>query len=107
MNRALPHDTTTFAPSVLSPTWSAVLPHRTGTGRLVLLGARPVDDGFVLLAAPPLGAWAQWGHLRLGAELDGEGLRFAPTLGADDLEPVELFRTLRGWSYDASQTARD
>ena len=96
-----------FAPSVLSPTWSAVLPHRTGSGRLVLLGARPVEDGFRLLAAPPFGSWQEWGHLTLGAELDGEGLRFAPTLGADDLKPVELFRGLREWSYDASQAARD
>jgi hypothetical protein len=96
-----------FAPSVLSPTWSAVLPHRTGTDRLVLLGARPAEGGFRLLAAPPLGAWQEWGHLALGDELDGEGLRFAPTLGADDLSPVELFRSLRAWSYDASQAARD
>ena len=95
-----------FAPSVLTPTWSAVLPHRTGTGRLVLLGARPVEDGFALLAAPPLGGWQQWGSLTYGAPLDGEGLRFAPTLGADDLKPVELFRGLREWSYDASQAAR-
>ena len=95
-----------FAPSVLSPTWSAVLPHRTGTDRLVLLGARPVEDGFALLAAPPLGGWQQWGSLTYGAPLDGEGLRFAPTLGADDLKPVELFRGLREWSYDASQAAR-
>lgn len=95
-----------FAPSVLSPTWSAVLPHRTGTGRLVLLGARPAPDGFSLLAARPLGAWRTWGSLRLGGELDGEGLRFAPTIGAPDLAPVELFRTLRAWSYDASQAGR-
>ena len=96
-----------FAPSVLSPTWSAVLPHRTGSGRLVLLGARPADGGFRLYAAPPLGRWRQWGRLDLGAPLDGEGLRFAPTLGAPDLQPVGLFRTLRAWSYDASQAGRD
>ena len=95
-----------FVPSVIAPTWSAILPHRTPSGRLVLLGARPEDGGFALLAAAPLGAWRQWGRLALGAELDGEGLRFAPTIGAPDLQPVELFRTLRAWSYDASQTAR-
>lgn len=96
-----------FAPSVLSPTWSAVLPHRTGSGRLVLLGARPDGDGFRLLAATPLGPWQRWGRLDLHAPVDGEDVRFAPTVGADDLRPVELFRTLRAWSYDASQAARD
>jgi len=95
-----------FVPSVLTPTWSALLPHRTGTGRLVLFGAQPRAGGFDLLVAPPLGRWRRWGGLELGAELDGEGLRFAPTVGADDLVPVPLFRTLRGWSYVASQSAR-
>ena len=95
-----------FAPSALSPTWSAILPHRTGSGRVVLLGARPEDGGFSLLVAAPLGAWRQWGRLRLGAEFDGEQLQFAPTTGAPDLQPVELFRTLRARSYDASQAAR-
>lgn len=96
-----------FAPSVLTPTWSAVLPHRTGGGRLVLLGARPHDGGFTLLAAPPLGAWQPWGELALGAPVSGERIRFAPTAGAPDLEPVQLFRTLRAWSYVASSAARD
>jgi hypothetical protein len=95
-----------FVPSVIAPTWSAILPHRTSSGRLVLLGARPQDGGFALLAAAPLGAWRPWGRLSLGAELDGEHLRFAPTIGAPDLQPVELFRTLRARSYDASQAAR-
>jgi hypothetical protein len=95
-----------FAPSVLSPTWSAVLPHRTGSGRRVLLGARPQAGGFQLLAAPPLGPWQPWGRLELGAQLDGEQLRFLPTIGAPDLQPVELFRTLRAWSYEASQAGR-
>ena len=95
-----------FVPSAVAPTWSAVLPHRTGAGRLVLLGARPEDGGFALLAAAPLGAWRQWGRLALGARLDGEDLAFAPTVGAPDLQPVELFRTLRARSYDASQAAR-
>jgi hypothetical protein len=96
-----------FVPSVLAPTWSAVLPHRTGSGRLVLIGARPDDGGFSLLVADPLGPWRQWGHLALGGELDGEALRFAPTVGASDLRPVELFRTLRARAYDASQAARE
>ena len=95
-----------FAPRVLSPTWSSVLPYRTGSGRRLLLGARPTATGFALLAAPLLGPWRQWGRLELGAAYDGEHLRFAPTIGADDLEPVALFRTLRAWSYDASQAAR-
>ena len=96
-----------FVPSVLAPTWSAILPHRTGSDRLVLLGARPEDGGFTLLVADPLGPWRQWGRLALGAELDGEDLRFAPTVGAADLRPVELFRALRAQSYDASQAARE
>ena len=96
-----------FAPSALSPTWSSVLPYRTGSGLRVLLGARPAPGGFALLAAPLLGAWRPWGVLELGAERDGERLRFAPTVGADDLEPVALLRTARAWSYEASQAARD
>ncbi len=95
-----------FAPSVVSRTWSSVLPYRTGSGRQVLLGARPTPEGFTLLAAPLLGAWMEWGVLTLGEPVDGEGLRFRPTLGADDLQPVALFRTLRQWSYDASQAGR-
>jgi hypothetical protein len=95
-----------FVPSVLSRTWSAVLPHRTGTGRPVLVGARPEPGGFLLLAAPPAAAWRRWGRLHLGEECDGEGLRFRPTLGAPDLAPVELFRTLRARSYAVSQALR-
>lgn len=96
-----------FAPSVLSTTWSSVLPYRTGSGRQVLLGARPTSAGLTLLVAPLLDGWFEWGELRLEAAVDGEDLRFRPTLGADDLQPVELFRTLRQWSYDASQAGRD
>jgi hypothetical protein len=95
-----------FAPSVLTPTWSTVLPYRTGTGRRVLLGARPDRMGFTLLAAPLLGPWTPWGRLEVGGTVDGEDPRFAPTVGAPDLQPVELFRTLRSWSYDASQAGR-
>lgn len=97
----------TFAPAVLSPTWSSVLPYHTGSGRLVLLGARPTPDGFTLLLAAPLGRWQPWGQLSVGREFDGERLRFAPTIGADDLQPVALFRSLRARSYDASQARRD
>ena len=96
----------TFAPSVVAGTWSAVLPHRTGSGRLVLLGARPTSGGFTMLVASPLGRWQQWGTLVLGAPVDGEDLAFAPTVGADDLRHTELFRALRARSYDASQAAR-
>ena len=95
-----------FVPSAVATTWSAVLPHRTGTGRRVLLGARPQDGGFAMLVAPPLGRWQQWGTLHLGAPFDGEDLCFLPTVGADDLRHTALFRTLRAWSYDASQAAR-
>ena len=95
-----------FAPAALSRTWSAILPHRTGTGRLVLLGARPHPGGFDLLAASPTGPWRPWGELVLGEPLPAEELRFRPTTGADDLVPVPLFRTLRAWSYGASQALR-
>ncbi|MCW2667268.1 MAG: hypothetical protein JWN57_2230 [Frankiales bacterium] len=95
-----------FVPSVVSRTWSAVLPHRTGSGQLVLLGARPTRAGFTLLGASPLGVWRPWGRLELGAAVDGEDLRFRPERGAPDLQPVELFRTLRSWAYDASQAGR-
>lgn len=95
-----------FAPSVVSRTWSSVLPYRTGSGAQLLLGARPTPEGFTLLVAPLLGAWMEWGELTLGEPVDGEDLRFRPTLGADDLHPVALFRTLRQWSYDASQAGR-
>ena len=100
-----------FAPAVLSPVWSAILPHRTGTGGRVLLGARPLGseraDGFEMLAARPLGAWQPWGELLLGEQVDGEELRFEPTLGADDLQPVPLFRALRARAYERSQAHRD
>ena len=100
-----------FAPAVLSPVWSAILPHRTGTGGRVLIGARPLGtsrtDGFEMLAAEPLGTWRPWGELLLAEQVDGEGLRFAPTIGADDLQPVQLFRSLRARSYEKSQAARD
>jgi hypothetical protein len=95
-----------FVPSAVSRTWSAVLPHRTGSGRLVLVGARPRPGGFTLLAAAPLGAWRPWGRIELGEPRDGERLRFQPTLGAPDLQPVELFRALRARSYGWSQDLR-
>jgi hypothetical protein len=98
-----------FVPSVVAPAWSAILPHRTGTGRLVVLGARPADEGFAMLVATPLGGWRQWGRLTLGRTLpddEAERLRFRPTIGADDLRPVELFRTLRARAYVHSQHHR-
>ena len=95
-----------FAPSLLAPTWSSVLPYRTGSDRQIVLGARPDRTGFTLLAAPLLGPWSSWGRLDLGAVQDGEDLRFAPTIGAPDLQPVALFRSLRAWSYEASQAGR-
>ena len=99
-----------FAPSLVTPTWSAVLPHRTGTGRWVLLGARPDDEGFRMLVASPLGRWREWARLRVGLPLPTEEeqpLRFAPTIGADDLQPAPLFRGLRGRAYEESQARRD
>ena len=96
-----------FAPSVLAGTWSSILPYRTATGRLVLLGARPRPGGLDLLLAAPLGRWQPWARLTLGEPVDGERLRFAPTVGAPDLTPVPLFRALRARAYDASQAGRD
>lgn len=95
-----------FVPRFLAPTWSCILPYRTGSGRTVLVGARPADGGFALLAASPTGRWAPVGRVELGAPLDGEAWRFLPTVGADDLVPVALFRALRAWSYEASSAGR-
>jgi hypothetical protein len=95
-----------FVPSVLAPTWSAVLPHRTGTGRRVLLGSASGPDRLHAAGRSPARRWAPWGRLDLGEVVDGEDLRFVPTIGAPDLQPVELFRTLRAWSYEASSAGR-
>lgn len=94
-----------FAPSALSATWSCVLPYRTGHGVQVLLGARPDETGFTMWVAPVLAAWQPWGRLELGGPAP-DRLRTDPTVGADDLVPVEPFRRLRAWSYAASQSAR-
>jgi hypothetical protein len=55
--------------------------------------------------APVLGAWQPWARLELGEAAPGD-FRTEPTVGADDLVPVEPFRRLRAWSYAASQSAR-
>lgn len=93
-----------FVPTGLSRTWSCILPFRTGTGRLVLLGARPRRDGFELFTAAPLGRWRRWAHLAVGERV-GERLATAPTVGADDLRHVQAFRRLRAQAYVASQAA--
>jgi hypothetical protein len=99
-----------FVPEPLGSTYSSVLPYRTGDGRLLMLGARGSGDGrWELLAAPLLGGWSRWAWLVLEDQVPDEqsrALRFVPTLGADDLQPVELFRTLRDWSYRQSQSHR-
>lgn len=98
-----------FVPAPVGRTYSSVLPYRTGSGRVVLLGARADEDGWALLAATLTGGWSRWGHLTPGPALeDGEAerLRFRPTLGADDLQPVELLRAVRDRSYRESQTLR-
>ena len=98
-----------FLPAPLGRTFSSVLPYRTGSGRTVLLGAREDGDGYDLLAAPLTGGWTRWGRLTLGDPLPGtvsEELRFRPTLGADDLQPVALFRAVRDLSYRLSQAVR-
>ncbi|MGY1714052.1 hypothetical protein ACI78R_06315 [Geodermatophilus sp. SYSU D01106] len=98
-----------FLPAPLGRTFSSVLPYRTGSGRTLLLGAREDGDGYDLLAAPLAGGWARWGRLTLGDPLPStvsEELRFRPTLGADDLQPVALFRAVRDLSYRLSQAVR-
>jgi hypothetical protein len=100
-----------FLPEPLGRTFSSVLPYRTGSGRLLLLGARDEGTGtsWELLTASLTGAWSRWGRLTLGPALSGavsEELRFAPTLGADDLQPVALFRSVRDLSYRESQALR-
>ena len=94
-------------PSVLASTWSAVLPHRTGSGKVVVIGARPDGpDAFDLLVAPLVGGWTRWGRVELGREVLGEALRFAPMIGADDLVPTGPFARLRARSYEVSQAHR-
>ena len=98
-----------FLPAPLGRTFSSVLPYRTGSGRTVLVGARDDGAGWDLLAAPLTGGWTRWGRLRLDGPLpdaQAEGLRFRPTLGADDLQPVALFRAVRDLSYRLSQAVR-
>jgi hypothetical protein len=100
-----------FLPEPLAGTYSSVLPYRTGTGRQILLGARRdgSDTSWELLAATLVGDWTRWGRLVLGAPLgagESERLRFRPTLGAEDLHPVELFRAVRDRSYRYSQAQR-
>jgi hypothetical protein len=98
-----------FLPAPIGRTFSSVLPYRTGSGRTVMLGAREDGDGWELLAAPLTGGWTRWGRLSTGAALpdaESEELRFLPTLGADDLQPVALFRAVRDRSYRESQALR-
>lgn len=95
-----------FVPRFLSATWSTLLPYDTGSGRRLVLGARPTREGFTLLAAGLLGPWREWGRVVLGAPFDGEDLAFAPTVGAPDLVPVRFLRGLRAQAYDRSQAAR-
>ena len=98
-----------FLPEPLGRTFSSVLPYRTGSGRLVLLGARKEGEGWNLLAASLAGSWTRWGRLTLGPavpDVEAEQLRFRPTVGADDLQPVELFRSVRDRSYRQSQALR-
>jgi hypothetical protein len=100
-----------FLPEPLGRTFSSVLPYRTGSGRVVLLGARSEDTGadWQLLAASLAGRWRRWGRLTLGPAVPdarAEGLRFLPTLGADDLQPVALLRAVRDRSYRQSQALR-
>lgn len=94
-----------FAPSLVARRWSCILPYRTSTGRVVLLGGRPRPHGYELLTAAPFGRWRHWAELDIGTELAG-GLRTAPTIGATDLQPVQAFRKLRAWAYRASQAVR-
>ena len=100
-----------FLPVPLTRTFTTVLPYRTGDGSRIMLGARPAGDlRWELLVAPLAGPWQPWGSLALGARLPDEQsreLRFMPTIGADDLQPVELFRALRARSYRKSQARRD
>ncbi|MGR7025130.1 hypothetical protein [Geodermatophilus sp. URMC 62] len=100
-----------FLPEPFGRTYSAVLPHRTGSGRVVVLGARSEGTGadWELLAASLAGRWTRWGRLTLGPALpdaEAETLRFLPTLGADDLQPVPLLRAVRDRSYRQSQALR-
>lgn len=96
-----------FVPSALSRTCSSLVTFRTGTGRALLLGARPAADGFDMLVATPAGPWRTWGRLVVGERAEDQDLRCDPARGADDLEPSAYLRRLRAWSYAASQRGRN
>lgn len=93
-----------------SDTYSTLFPYRTGTGRHVVLGARPAAERrWDLLVGSLTGAWRPWGSLQLGSPLpppESEHLRFMPTIAADDLRHQRLFRVLRERSYRKSQANR-
>lgn len=97
-------------PEPIGRTFSSVLPYRTGTGRRLLLGARRSSDAtWELLAAPIHGRWEPWGSMTLRSALPEQRsveLRYLPTLGAPDLQPVKLFRAMRHKSYRQSQAHR-
>lgn len=107
---ALPVLRHVFLPEPLGRTFTSVLPYRTGSGRRIMLGARRDGEGaWRLIAAPMVRGWSEWGRLTLSGPLplqEAEQLRFMPTIGATDLQPVALFRRLRHRAYERSQAER-
>jgi hypothetical protein len=93
-----------------SSSYTSLLPYRTGTGRWVVLGAHPDGDAaWSLVVAGVMGDWQPWGRLLLGGPLPlaaSEGLRFMPTIGADDLCHPRLLGQLRARAYRRSQANR-
>jgi hypothetical protein len=90
-------------------THCSLLPYVTGSRRRVVLGARRRGEDWDLLVATLTGPWQRWGSLSLEQPLgqgESERLRFLPTLGAPDLQPVRLLRRLRARAYARSQAHR-
>jgi hypothetical protein len=107
--------------------YSAVLPYRLD-GRIVMLGARPLEPGpgpkladlrgrevgalaFEILLADLRGEWSPIARLTLGERLPPERterLGFDPVANSGGgLEPAGLLNRLRGPTYRASQEGRE
>jgi hypothetical protein len=92
-----------FTPAV----YSSLLAYDVGGTRL-LLGARPVDDGFALLVATPHGPWTEVGQVKLGDVVTGgRRVRFDPWTTGGGIRPAGWVQELRQGAYPASHVAPD
>lgn len=87
---------------------STLLPYRTDSGRLVLLGARVLDEEHVLLAcAIGTGPWQSFAELRLGGEEGDSPVSFDPVRHPlPGLAVPEWVRRLREPAYAGARHSR-